>query len=333
MKTRIKKIVTQLLSGERSNELLKNKREPKRPNIHSQNEGIGFYSSMFIKDLTEGIIPIGGESREYPDFQVEFQGKSNQIEKAKSLLDSLNYRGYKSKGYRDEEDLVSKTIRNICGNIASSGNAIYEIFFPKKDQPALLLLPSNLIKLPFSYLYRPSDRHEGSQISTKFFWQYETFEVSIPSQLGGKRSYQKLINTLKSIKSNAHEINLKNIKQDEDKTMEFDFDEFDRLTKLGVDEATKVWGWGHRSETSSYEDKKWTEYYEMARKIKFFRSKAILRDHILGKLNNSLFPKLGYNVNISYEGIPSPDDIKVLRDKLSKGELKFEDILPKLQLL
>jgi len=332
VKTRIKKIVTQLLSGERHNELLKTKREPKRPNIHSQNEEIGFYSSMFVEDLTQGIMPIGGESKEYPDFQVEFKGKSNQIERAKSLLDSLNYRGYKSKGYRNEEDLVSKTIRNICENIASSGNAVYEIFFPKKDQPALLLLPSNLIKLPFSYLYRPSNRHEDSEISNKFFWQYETFEVSIPRPLGGKRSYQKLINTLKSIKPNAPEINLKNLKQDQGETMEFDFDEFDRLTKLGVDEATKVWGWGHSSWTSSYEDKKWTEYYEMERQIKFFRSKAILRDHILGKLNNSLFPKLGYNVNISYQGIPSPDDINDLQDRLRNGELKFEEIIPKLHL-
>ena len=86
--------------------------------------------------------------------------------------------------------------------------------------------------------------------------------------------------------------------------------------------TTYRWGWQARSlwgDTS-------LEYFQIYRHLRFNRSMAILRVHLLENFN-ALLERLQLNAKISYSGLNTEEDINQLIDLVNRGKIGFEELL------
>ena len=58
--------------------------------------------------------------------------------------------------------------------------------------------------------------------------------------------------------------------------------------------------------------------------LTFSWAKAVMFVHIVRELN-VLFERLQIDATISYSGLPSPEDILIVRSRMLAGELNFSD--------
>jgi hypothetical protein len=160
----------------------------------------------------------------------------------------------------------------------------------------------------------------------RFIWltPENILALCIPRELGGIKKFRKLLSKLRWLsKCTIPEFAMKDMAaQQQTKGYEFSIYRENQETLLA--RMTSQLGWGARGAFNE----RALEFYQIHRYLKFEKTKAILREYVLSKLNHSLEKVgrvLGFNAKIKLEGIPSSHDYDNYITKLIGGSLQFSE--------
>jgi hypothetical protein len=287
---------------------------------------------MLTEDLHLGIMPIGGRSKN-PQFQVAIEPADSKVEKL--IIDGLPT--HHGQPYNLSE-AVSDFIEEAAQILAYYGKAYYEIvyYYENKDtkQPISFTLDSisnynihGLFGFFWQFLPKKSMQYDEEKTS-RFIWlpRNRIVQLKLPDVIGGPRT-QKLV--LKNLAWLSKETIPKFAMDDMAKQQQqpgYDFMTYRRNRDVYLGKITKHIGWPVRSLLNDQA----SEFYQLHRYLKFEKTKAILREDILSKLNDVLKiigEKIGFKAEIKITGLPSPTDFDAYIERLSTGELKFAEIV------
>jgi hypothetical protein len=111
------------------------------------------------------------------------------------------------------------------------------------------------------------------------------------------------------------------IVSNQEKLFGFEFNNFRSLVDAAVLRVTHKWGWDMRM---GINNQLALEYYRFYRMLRFGYSMAILRNDMLSKMNGLLI-RLGYDVKLTFSGIPNPNEILDTLKKMEQKQLSFDE--------
>ena len=290
------------------------------------------YTHMFIEDLHLGIMPIGGRSKN-PNFIVKIDPPSKEIEEL-IRLGLPTYHGEP----QSLTEAVCDFIDMAAYILASYGKAYYDLvyFFTNDDKNniegfMIENVSNRCIKenLGFYWQLIPKEvlEHKGENLK-RFVWlsKNDLLVLSIPKVLGGVRKFRRLLYDLQWLsKYTIPEFAMKDMAAQQ-QTKGYDFSAYRKNQETFLAKITQHLGWIARGTFTERS----LEFYQMYRYLKFQKTKAILREHILHNLNKALEKigaKMGFKAEIKLEGIPSYQDYDNYIRQLTEGSLQFSEVV------
>ena len=271
---------------------------------------------IFTEDIHLGIMPIGGKSKNRPDFSVNLTGDEQNKEKAIKLLNSVA-----SNNRLSANELISDALDNIVKSLLYKGFSYYEItqdtsgFFQLGNFTSDRL--ANFLGLYFQFVPK-ADRNMWNK---KFVVKASNsiWKILIPKVLGSSSGYRQLISGLAN-KADMYPkcFDIKDITTRQD---QFDFKEYSIQTKVYQYRLLDLWGGTLRHSSTDYVN----EYYLIHRIVRLNRAQAILREHIVNEIND-LFDRLKIKSQIEVSGLPTVEFIDNQLKKLEAGELELSEI-------
>ncbi|MCM8830818.1 MAG: hypothetical protein NC918_01305 [Candidatus Omnitrophica bacterium] len=305
---------------------------------YSRDLHASLYAHMFMEDLHLGIMPIGGRSTN-PNFAVKIEPSSKEIEE----LMKLGLPTHHGEPH-DITEAVCDFIDEVAHILAYYGKAYYEIVYFYADENKQKIdsfrfenIPNHCIKETFGfywqYLPKKIIESNGENIINRFNWlpKKDILVFCIPRQLGGFRKFKKLLSELQWLsKCTIPEFVIEDmaVKQ---QSNDYDFSVYRENQEIFLAKATSKLGWTARRTFME----RTLEFYQIYRYLKFEKTKAILREYILHKLNYTLGKigeKLGFNAKVKTEGIPSSQDYDNYMAKLIDGSLQFSEVVKLMRL-
>lgn len=274
---------------------------------------------MFQQDFQTGIMPFRVDSSADSEVRIQLKGEEKHVDLARNLLGSI--RGV---GRWHEPEVILEAVQRIGELLLWRGRTAFEIVEDTENSDqlylyefqfrSLLRFPWNRVQLYSSSGCRFTDL-KAARLPSK-----AVFEVRMPRPLGGVRGYRRLMRRLEGVPLSNPKYLLRE-PYDSKTWKQFDFDAYRRFHDTLVATLTKRWGWHMRD----YELRRQTEFYFFYRTLTMLWAKAVLRDHIVGELNQ-LFKRVGYRVAISVSGLPIPSEILASRRQLETGDFKFAEV-------
>jgi len=278
------------------------------------------YAYMFVEDLANGVIPIGGESFSGRDYSAKIEGSVSHVGIAVKALESVA--GAKEHG---DTRLVSSAVWAIAKRLASQGAAFFEIV-RDPDQAGTFVLygfpPIRVFRfLKWNFQLIPRDdaaifgRHYG------VIGEADVWKLKIPRVLGRPASYRAMLRRLDRFPPVAPRFFYQDMERGKPPEM-VDPQRLHQLQAAYVSRQTKRWGWPRRNTSDDLS----TEYYVTYRHVTLCWAQAMLREHIVADVNH-LFQRQGLDATVSISGLPSAREILACRDAMERGELDMSDAL------
>lgn len=273
------------------------------PNIH-----------MFTQDVQLAVMPIGGRAHKNKDFTVDLMGSDEDKEKSKQLLSEI--------GQNDRIDLaeiVCDAINEIAQRLAWDGCAVFEIVRGDHGSQHICgITTKRLFKLPMSYL----------QVIPRGDWGLwkkkavvipasRVWDLEMPPALGGRKGYRSVLKRLKRFEHLGPEFWKKDLEYGV-QSREFDFQSYVRNCEIYYGQVTKSWGWNRRD----WSQQRCTEFYTFYKMMRFQKSQALLREHIVVELNG-LLKRLGISCKLQVTGLPTPQDVLKTEREMTEGRITF----------
>lgn len=290
-----------------------------------------FYAYMLVEDLHLGIMPIIRRA-ENSSFKVELNPPSEEIEN----LIKLSLHTHHTEPW-DIEEALCDFIDEAAQIIAYYGKAYYEIVYfytnnkkSKIESFNIERIHNDNIKDMFGIYWQfipktiLKERKE-LQKRLKFLPREDLLVLSIPKTLGGIKNYRNLINKLKWAENVIPEFAIKDMEMQKQEKG-YDFLIYEENQENFVAKITSILGWPARLKFSNRS----LEFYQLYRYLKFEKSKAILREYILKKINECLLAigkKIGFKTEVIMTGIPFSKDYDNYIKQLLEGSLQFNDVI------
>jgi hypothetical protein len=266
------------------------------------------------EELHLGVLPIGGRTFGDRDFDIELIGSDN--DKAKETLLSIARVSRSSIC-----ELVCDIVNDIAQNLTYFGSIRYEIveqktgfslhYIPQKSFYDLGLLGVQVV---------PKKLRE--HVNKRFIFRSKKYilDLSFPDAICSKARYSKILSKL----SKYTEFIPRKIQYDKifEEDLGFDGVSFNKQTKKYIYKAINDIGGAQRETNLTYVN----EYYLINRMIRINLSKALLREHIINKLN-FLFSNLDIDSKIAIKGLPTSDEIRNVLSALEAGTLGLNEAL------
>jgi hypothetical protein len=202
---------------------------------------------IFVEEIHLGIMPIGGRSRNHPDFSINITGDEKNKEKAKELLNSLA-----SNNLFSTNELVCNAVDNIVKSMLYSGMAYYEI---TQDTPDFLKLDNftsdklvNIFGLYFQFVPEKDRKMWNKKLVVKA--SNSIWKINIPKELGGSSGYRKLIQNLG--KNTEMYPKCYDIEKIATQPSDFNFNEYISQTKIYQYRLLELWGGTLRHTSTEY---------------------------------------------------------------------------------
>ena len=296
----------------------------------------GLYSHMFIEDVKYNIMPIGGESKTHPEFDVILEPSKSDNEDVLRVAFSTD--GDVKSTLREA---TSRFITDCAMQLAYQGETHYEIVRgdPKEFQDGItfrhvklpidasnlcqpLYICGDVLRIPGYYFQIVPRAEWGSQKKVFVLISANSvLSIKLPSQLGSRSSHAKLLKTL--MKYGMPLPKFVNYDPKGDSTQRnFSFSDFHLYTDLRIAMESALWGWPARQ----LWEKRILEYYLVYRNLRFARSMAILREHILLSINN-LLQRTSIQGQLVIKGLPTSDTLQEALSQLESGNISFDDVL------
>jgi hypothetical protein len=271
---------------------------------------------IFTDEIHLGIMPIGGRSRNHPDFSINITGDEKNKEKTTKLLTSLA-----SNNRLSTNELVCDAVDNIVKSMLYSGMAYYEI---TQDTPGFLKLDNftsdrlvNILGVYFQLVPAKDRKMWNKKFVVKA--SNSIWKIKIPKELGGDSGYRKLIQDL----GNNTEMYPKcfDIEKIATQPSSFNFNEYISQTKIYQYSLLQLWGGTLRHTSTEYAN----EYYLIHRIVRFNRAQAILREHVISQLN-ILLSRKKIKSTIELFGLPTVQFIDEQLIKLQEGDVELAKV-------
>ena len=274
---------------------------------------------MFQQDFQSGVMPFRVDSSADSEVKIQLKGEEKHADQARRLLGSI-----RGEGRWHEPEVILEAVRRIGELLLWRGLTAFEIVEDTENSDQLYLYEfhfRSLLRLPWNrvQLYSSSGRRftdlRAARLPSK-----AVFEVRMPRPLGGVRGYRRLMRRLEGVPLSNPEYLLREPYTSK-AWKQFDFDAYRRFHDTLVATLTKRWGWHMRD----YELRRQTEFYFFHRTLTMIWARAVLRDHIVGELNQ-LLKRVGYEAAISVSGLPTPVEILGHQRRLATGDFKFAEV-------
>jgi len=287
-------------------------------------EGSGLYSYIFIEDVRTSIMPYHTHSSSgNKSFEVNISNPSLEIEVKALFHMSYGHDPF----YQPLSEVVFSFVREIASFLLIKGGKIYfEIVEATLDdnevsKPVNVLNPIHGRVIRFGKKYYQMIPNEVKEVKERYIPvpQSKIWALEISPKLGEVKdiiALSKIMGELGKASLLGSEI-VTNHKD----FLGFDVINFHSSIDAAVLRVTQKWGWDMRMGISNQHA---LEYYLFYRMLRFGYSMAILRSDILFKMNN-LLSRLGYDVVLSFSGIPKPEEYLDAIKKMEQRELSFKD--------
>lgn len=288
------------------------------------------HAHMFIEDLHLGVMPIGGRS-ENPNFVVEMEPPSKEVEE----LIRLGLHTHHGEPHNITE-AICDFIDEAVHILAYYGKAYYEIIYFYDDENKNKIgsfeierIHNDNIKDTFGFYWQFLPKKilkDREQNLKRFIWlpKKDLLVLSIPKEIGGIRKFRRLLSELQWLsKCTIPEFAMKDMAVQK-QTKGYDFSTYRENQETFLARITNRLGWTARG---TFNERS-LEFYQIYRYLKFEKTKAILREHVLHKVNKSLEiigNNMGFKTRLRLKGMPSHRDYDNYIKQLTDGSLQFSD--------
>jgi len=278
---------------------------------------------MFTQDVQLTVMPIGGRTDKHKEFRVTFEGVSAECEKAQQLIGEI--------ARYDRHDLagmVCDVVEEIARHLGWEGCAVYELILGDDGLQHIMGFTSKgLWRLP-GYFFQVIPRGDWKLWGKKLvvvpacrIWYLE-----MPPALGRRRGYVNVLNRLRKVERLGPEFWRKDIELGM-QSRGFDFQKYIRDSDIYFAQVTKQWGWNRRD----WSQDRCTEFFTYYNMLRFSSAQAMLREHIIGKLNG-LLARLSIQCELKVTGLPTADDIIRIKGELLEGRISFRQVSDRVRL-
>lgn len=173
--------------------------------------------------------------------------------------------------------------------------------------------------MPFVSVQVIKGTKQNGEPNSRIIWlsNSEIWRFEFPSALGRRNAYRKVLRQLESCSEIGPKFFLESMNAGRTAAL-FDHRIYHRMQNIGRGIASREWGWPQRN--SNLEGI--TEYYYIERSLRFAKSMALVREHLVKQLNK-LFSHLNILVSIELQGIASSEKIEDSIQRMSNGTLDF----------
>ena len=282
---------------------------------------------MLREDLSNGLFPYDWRKRK-EQFQVTLQNIPEHFQQ--HLIDALPTRDER----HHFNEAILESVEEIADNLVRYGRAVYEFvqFTETKPKEFILMDISDLDlvikdKVVIQRNIPLRAQQELNLPSSIEIPRTKCFIIDFPETVGGRDKYMKLLNDLsKPFDESFYGFAMSHIER---KMPEYNFNEHSRINKEFLWSATREIGWHHRSVGD--ENDLCFPHYAILRRLRFRRSKLILRDHILENLI-SIIKDIGKQLEIALEikitnTLQSASEIDTAILGWQNGTLEYKDAL------
>jgi hypothetical protein len=285
----------------------------------------GFYSYMFIQDIGTHIMPYSVHSSSgSKSFEVCISNPS--LEDEVKTLFHVSYG--RDPFYQSLSEIVFDFIREVASFLLiTGGKAYFEIVEAtiednEVSKPVRILVPIHGKIVGFGKTYYQMIPTGVKGVKEKYISvpKSKIWMLEIPRDFGRVKDIIALSNSLRELGKAS--LLGSDIITNQKKFFGFEFNRFHSLIESTVLRVTNPWGWDMRMYLN-YQNV--LEYYVYYRMLRFSYSMAILRDYMLTKMN-ILLMRLGYDVILSFSGIPSPSEILETMNKLEQRQISFAEV-------
>jgi hypothetical protein len=282
------------------------------------------YAWMLIEDVSTGIMPIGGRS-ERRQFSARLVPAERNTERM--IAEAL--------GRRHERELgaaLCDFVRDCAQAVMHYGEAVYEVVYVAETEGGepsgfdLALIQPNTVVRRWGGLaqYVPLSIAEERGLPTYIRLPADRLiEICPLAYKQGK--VRKALEALVTLSGKlVPEFALESGTGGQ--AIPFDFTEYERAHKAALAAAAREIGWNARGLLQNEA----LEYYWLERHLRFEEFKARLRDEIIASLREGLVRvgrRFGFNAHLEVEGLPSIDDVRRARARLTAGEGTFKEII------
>ena len=258
-------------------------------------------------------MPIGGESRNAPNYSVEIQGSSDDKTRAIAILEGPPdiYGNY---SWNSLEELLSDVVKMLAGTLTVNGRSFHKIAKIEKNSGTYLL--HNFLCQRFFYgfgryiqIIPKTDRFSSYKNYYTFsspwdkayviFPKRDIWTIEMPKELGGYRGHRTMLKKLVRFP----------YREDKD---------------FFIAKITERWGWSRLYDSQE----NCTEFYDVYRYLTLKWTQACMREHIINEFNE-LFQRLNIDAEIIVKGLLTTQEILQLRQQMCEGKISFNDAFEK----
>lgn len=287
------------------------------PRIIDNNNEYDFRGSTHVHILREelyiGLLPYGGSSASYPNFNVEILG--NDLEKAKFILNSLtNY------PETNVTRLVCYVVNALGNQLSYSGIIRHEIV--ESEYYYLSHIPEqSLYDLKYFFVQVvPKEQREASSKSFIFKKAKYVWTLTLPEKVCHWKTYRKI---LKGLAENTNmlppHVELAGLAQS---SIDFNFENYNKETSKYIYKILNGIGGNQRESRPELV----TEFYLVHRMLRLNLSKTLIREHIIDELN-LLFSRLNLDAKIIISELPTSKCVRKLISDIESDKKGLNEAL------
>lgn len=288
-----------------------------------------FESAMLHEDLIHRVFPTGYRSSRTTELSINIEPFSDEI------YDCLSNAFFIHEPDKDLDSAVRSFVEHSIHMILYQSEVFFELVFDNISQSKAFLitpLPLGEVRIDNGTVVQfiPPQVQEARGLHHPFVEipEMNILHFSFPESLGGMAGIGRLISDFESF---GGSLLPKFAEDDYERTMqEFGnalLKEYHNTREMAIATSSSSLGWACRNLWNN----KITEYYSVYRQLKFARSAALIREHILLCLNEFIskraLPRFGLEGNITITGVPDSNDLNTKLKELSEGTLSFKDAL------
>ncbi|HEX6292946.1 MAG TPA: hypothetical protein VFZ66_27430 [Herpetosiphonaceae bacterium] len=291
---------------------------------------------MFIDDVRQSIMPIGGRAQPGRAFTIEVTPN----ESAFRTIISEAFVSHQHRNHYSFTQGLSEFITDIAHQLAYRGCVHYEVVpwgEPEGANPTdvqilepllgsrrfqVVLIPGRIINIA-GHTFQLIPRVEQAQQRKRFIHltNSQVWSVSLPEELGTPRSHRAMLRAMARASTTLPTFAMTQLDKPPQAT-DFTFRDFHEQQELAMAHETALWGWPGRSMWREQT----LEYFMVYRELRFAHSMAILREHILFMMNE-LLQRRQLPTRLAIKGLPTTKEVQAYIEQLHSGELSFKEAL------
>jgi hypothetical protein len=300
---------------------MQNNQRAQRPKFLSRilddNNEYDFRGSTHVYILREelhlGLLPYGGSSASYPNFNVEISG--NDLEKAKFILNSLtNY------PETNVTRLVCDVVNALGNQLSYSGVIRHEIV--ESEHYFLSHIPEQSFYDLRYFFIQVVPKQQREFINKSFIFKEAKYvwTLTFPEKVCHWKDYRKI---LKGLAENTNmtppHVDPAGLAQS---SIDFNFETYNKETTKYIYKILNGIGGNQRESRPELV----TEFYLVHRMLRLNLSKNLIREYIIDELN-SLFLRLNLDAKIIISELPTSKCVEELISDIELGKKGLNEAL------